>query len=328
MARMNTSGSKTIGGQATQREDKHGLLGKGAGKGISDWVEDQDGSSSSVIRFKTPIDMLGFFGWLASIKNMSFNESGEYKKTFIGFGVGTTSVKVLQGVEFEMEPQEDHTFVMEPHGNADHLVGSQEVQTQDLIYYHSARDKEQHSAWELFSYREDSNEAAFVVAAVDKIYAHELLTFNNTFACEVIFKWEARLKDDMNARSDVYVLSNGCRKNNGITGSMHQGLLVKAKGNILGLEIIRDQSGNTLRVSQSRFYNGMLIQTWLEGHSILLLEGSLLGDCDVEKNGQWSCIYAVGIQEYQMVYTRLDIASADVSMLDKFDRGLLLASKY
>ncbi|GKG01201.1 hypothetical protein Tco_0305906 [Tanacetum coccineum] len=52
------------------------------------------------------------------------------------------------------------------------------------------------------------------------------------------------------------------------------------------------------------------------------LEGSLLGDYDVEKNGKWSCIYAVGSQEYQMVCTRLDIASADVGMLDKFDRGL------
>ncbi|GKF14005.1 hypothetical protein Tco_0055467, partial [Tanacetum coccineum] len=31
----------------------------------------------------------------------------------------------------------------------------------------------------------------------------------------------------------------------------------------------------------------------------------------VEKNGEWSCIYAVGSQEYQMVCTRLDIASVD-----------------
>ncbi|GKD19761.1 hypothetical protein Tco_1208919, partial [Tanacetum coccineum] len=67
---------------------------------------------------------------------------------------------------------------------------------------------EQHSAWELFSYREDNNEAAFAVAAVDKIYAHELLTFNNTVPCEVIFKWEVGLKDDIDARSDVYMLSN------------------------------------------------------------------------------------------------------------------------
>ncbi|GKD41356.1 hypothetical protein Tco_1261563 [Tanacetum coccineum] len=95
--------------------------------------------------FKTPTDMLGVFCWLASIKqgmlepvkvkNMGFNKSREYKKTFIGSGV--------------------------------------EVQTQDLIYYHSTRDKEQHSAWELFSYKEDSNEAAFAVATLDKIYAHE-----------------------------------------------------------------------------------------------------------------------------------------------------------
>nr|GFB61681.1 zinc finger, CCHC-type [Tanacetum cinerariifolium] len=152
--------------------------------------------------------------------NMGFNESGEYKKTFIGSGV-------------------------EPHRNVDHVFGSQEVQTQDLIYYHSSRDKEQHSAWELFSYREDSNEAAFAVAAVKKINAHDSFTFNNTFAC----------------KDEIWVT---------------KGLLVKAKGNVLGLEIIRDQGGNTLKVSQSR------IQTLLKGHSTLSLEDSLLGDYDVK----------------------------------------------
>nr|GEY10622.1 zinc finger, CCHC-type [Tanacetum cinerariifolium] len=182
-------------------------------------------SPSSAIGLKKPVDMLGSFGWLADdvtskvvlYRNMGFNESGEYKKTFIGFGIGTGSMQVLQGVEFEVELQKDHTFEVEPHGNVDHV---------------DARDREQHLAYELFGYREDSNEAAFVVAAVEKIYAHESLTFNNTVFCE--------------------------------------------------------------------------------GHSILLLEGSLSGDCDVEKNGKWSCIYVVGSQEYQMVCTRLDIASVDV----------------
>ncbi|GJS88696.1 hypothetical protein Tco_0771332 [Tanacetum coccineum] len=114
-----------------------------------------------------------------------------------------------------------------------------------------------------------------------------------------------------------------------IAGSIHQveiwstkGLLDKAKGNVLGMEIVRDQSGNTLRASQSIFYNGKLVQTLLEGHSDLSLEGSLLGDCDVKKNGKWSCIYTVGSQEYQVVCTRLDIASAEVGMLEKFDHGL------
>nr|GFB30176.1 zinc finger, CCHC-type [Tanacetum cinerariifolium] len=59
---------------------------------------------------------------------------------------------------------------------------------------------------------EDSNEAAFAVAEAEKIYAHESLTFNNTVACDVIFKWNVGLKDNMDARSDVYVLSNGCRR--------------------------------------------------------------------------------------------------------------------
>nr|GFA22875.1 hypothetical protein [Tanacetum cinerariifolium] len=234
-------------------------------------------SPSSGTRFKKPIDMLGFFGWLASIKqwmlepvyvkciflgyhksivgnklwrlddvtskvvlyrNMGFNESEEYKKTFIGSGVGTGSVHVLQGVKFE-----------------------------DLIYYHPTRDREQYSAWELFSYRED-----YEVAAVEKIYAHELLTFNDTVAYDVISKWKARLKEDMDA--EIWVT---------------KGLLDKAKENVLGMKIIKDQS--------------------------VSLEGSLSVDCDVEKNGKWSCIYAVGCQEYQMVCTRLDIASTDVGSL-------------
>nr|GFD26950.1 zinc finger, CCHC-type [Tanacetum cinerariifolium] len=68
-----------------------------------------------------------------------------------------------------------------------------------------------------------------------------------------------------------------------------------------------------LRVSQSKFYNEKLVQTLLEGYFILSLKDILSGDFDVEKNGKWSCIYAVGSQEYQMVCTRLDIASADVA---------------
>ncbi|GKB31776.1 hypothetical protein Tco_0871177 [Tanacetum coccineum] len=198
--------------------------------------------------------------------------SGEYKETFIGSGVGTGSIQVLHGFEFEVEPLGDHTFEVEPQENVDQGAGLQEVQTQDLMDYHLTRDREQHLACELFGYREDSNEAAFAVAAVDKIYAHEPLTFNDTFASTV-------------AGKAVTTATT-------ITRSMHQAeiwvtksLLVKAKGNILGLETIRDQSGNTLRVSQSRIYNEKLVQTLLRGHSTLSLEDSLSGNCDVEKNG-------------------------------------------
>ncbi|GJQ91869.1 retrovirus-related pol polyprotein from transposon TNT 1-94 [Tanacetum coccineum] len=311
-------------------------------------------SPSSAIGFKKPIDMLGFFGWLASIEQGMLEpvkvkciflrcregivgnklwrlddvtskvvftgiwvsmRVGNTKKTFIGSGVGTGSMQVLHGFEFEVELLGDHTFEVEPQENVNQGAGLQEVQTQDLMDYHLACDREQHLACELFGYREDSNEAAFEVAAVKKIYAHESLTFNNTVAYEVISKWKAGLKDDMDARSNVYVLNNGCKKcsddSNGYyweyTPGMFihlflyiddmvfscrckaeiwatKGLLVKAKGNVLGLEIIRDQSGNTLRVSQFRIHNKKLVQTLLKGHSTLLLEDSLSGDCDVEKN--------------------------------------------
>ncbi|GJZ42073.1 zinc finger, CCHC-type containing protein [Tanacetum coccineum] len=98
----------------------------------------------SAIRFKTPVDMLGFFGWLASIKQ-GMLVPVKVKCIFLGYRkglVGTGSVQVLQGVEFEMEPQEDHTFEVKPHGNVDHIVGSHKVQTQNLIYYHPTRDRE------------------------------------------------------------------------------------------------------------------------------------------------------------------------------------------
>ncbi|GJS87271.1 zinc finger, CCHC-type containing protein [Tanacetum coccineum] len=196
------------------------------------WAEDTtmstylvNRSPSSAIGFKTPIDMLGIFGWLASIKQ-GMLEPVKVKCIFLGYRkgiVGTGSMQVLQGDEFEVEPQDGHTFEVEPHGNVDHVVGSQEVQTQDLIYYHPARDREQHSVWELFS--------------IEKT-------------------WKAGLKDDIDARSDMYVLSNGCRK------------------------------------------------------------------CSDDSDGYYWESTPVGSQEYQMVCTRLDIASADVGMLDKFDRGL------
>ncbi|GJZ52636.1 hypothetical protein Tco_0607151 [Tanacetum coccineum] len=176
---------------------------------------------------------------------------------------------------FSEDSREDHAFEVEPLRNVGQGAGSQKVKTQDLIDYHSTRD------------REDSNEDASAVDVVEKIYAHKSLTFDNTFSCEVISKWKARLKDDMDARSDV-------------------------KGECTWYGDHQDQSGNNLKVSQSRLYNRKLVQTLLEGHFILLLEGSLSGDCDVENNGKWSYTYAIGIHVYQGVCTRLDITSANV----------------
>nr|GEW59547.1 zinc finger, CCHC-type [Tanacetum cinerariifolium] len=198
-------------------------------------------------------------------RNMGFNESGEYKKTFIGFGVGMGSIQVLHEFEFEVKPLGDHTFEL-------------------------ARDREQHLACELFGYREHINEAAFVVVVVEKIYAHESPTFNNTVASTVA--------------------GNAMTIAMAINESIHQ------YGGRQESEWLYSE-GVTVQVLQQK-----LVQTLLEGHSILLLEGSLSGDCDMEKNGKWSCTYSFGSQEYQMVYTRPDIASTDVGMLDGFDRGL------
>ncbi|GJV54204.1 hypothetical protein Tco_1449945 [Tanacetum coccineum] len=245
-------------------------------------VQIRDGSSFMLANVRYVEGFLvGLLGILELVKA---------KYIFLGYHEGTVgnklwklddvTSKVLHEVEFEVEPREDHAFEVEPQVNVDHVA-----------------------ARELFRYREDSKGAAFEVAAVEKIYEHESLTFNDTIACDVISKWNAGLKEDMYAWS-MYAWS------------------VKAKENLLGLEIVTDQSGNTLRVSQSRVHNEKLVQTLLEGHSILSLEGSLSGDCNVEKNGKWSHMYPVESQEFQVVYTILDIASLDMDMLDGFDREL------
>ncbi|GJZ07812.1 hypothetical protein Tco_0542095 [Tanacetum coccineum] len=176
-------------------------------------------------------------------RNMGFNESEEYMKTFIGSGVGTGSVQELQGVEFEGATLNN----------------------------------------ELFSDREDSNEAAFAIAEAKKIDAHESLTFNNTVACEVIFKWKTGLKDDMDARSDVYVLSNGCKKCSDDSDVYYWEYTC--------IHLF-------LYIDDMVFLVNARLRSWLprvlhllEGHSILSLEGSLSGDYDVEKNDRRSFLW-------------------------------------
>ncbi|GKA45008.1 hypothetical protein Tco_0737804 [Tanacetum coccineum] len=256
------------------------------------WAEDTtmstylvNRSPSSAIGFKTPIDMLGFFGWLAIKQGML--EPVKVKCIFLGYHMGF------------MKERNTRNFIGSGVGSGIQCRCFKEMCLRwgTTGYGHTFEGAT--LCMGTIQYREDSNETAFAVAAVGKIYAHESLTFNNTVACEVISKWKAELKDDMDARSDAEIWAT-------------KDLLDKEKENILGMEIVKDQSGNTLRVSQSRFYNRKLVQTFLEGHSILSLKGSLSEDCNVEKNGKWSCIYEVGSQEYQMVCTRHGIALVDV----------------
>nr|GEV60345.1 zinc finger, CCHC-type [Tanacetum cinerariifolium] len=94
---------------------------------------------------------------------------------------------------------------------------------------------------------------------------------NVTLLAKVISKWKTGLKEEMDARLDVYVLNNGCKKSSD------------------------DKNDYYWEMHQSRVYNDKLVQTLLEGNSILSLK---------------------------VVCTRLDIASASVDMLNEFDYGL------
>nr|GEV12218.1 zinc finger, CCHC-type [Tanacetum cinerariifolium] len=160
--------------------------------------------------------------------------------------------------------------------------------------YQLACDREQHLACELFGYREDSNEAAFAVAVVKKIYAHESLTFNNTVSYEVISKWKAGLKDDMDAWSHVYVLSNSYRKCNdnsdGYYWEYTPGIFIQLFlyiDDMVFLTDARPRSGlpRVCWIKKREMYLAWRSSGIKVGHSILSLEGSLSGDYDVEKSG-------------------------------------------
>nr|GEW83466.1 zinc finger, CCHC-type [Tanacetum cinerariifolium] len=155
-------------------------------------------------------------------------------------------------------------------------------ETNVTLFAKLARDREQHLACELFGYREDSNEAGFTVVVVEKVYAHESLTFNNIVACEVISKWKVRLKDGMDARSDVWLEDKQPEeKTNTDCLRSTQQCMKSEVAKHLGVAGIQQQNGFVDETNVTLF-----------------------------------------AKEYQMVCTRLDIASVDVGMLDKFDRGL------
>nr|GFB35865.1 zinc finger, CCHC-type [Tanacetum cinerariifolium] len=90
------------------------------------------------------------------------------------------------------------------------------------------------------------------------------------------------------SKIEHFIPNNDCKKSNddsdGYYWKHSLGLLVKTNGNVLRMEIVSDQSGYTLRVTQSRVSNEKLVQTLLERHSIWSLKGSLSRYCDVEKN--------------------------------------------
>ncbi|GKC70667.1 hypothetical protein Tco_1116550 [Tanacetum coccineum] len=161
----------------------------------------------------------------------------------------------------------------------------------------------------------------------------------------------------MDAQSDAYVLSNGCRKSSDDRNDYYweytpgmfihlflyiddmvfsygckaeiwvtKGLLDKAK-KILGMEIVRDRSRKILRVSQSgyvskilnnfRIDNGKSVQMPLGGHFKLSLKDCPVRDCDVERMSKVPYANAVGSLMYLMVCTRPDIAYA-VSVVSRY----------
>nr|GEY36379.1 zinc finger, CCHC-type [Tanacetum cinerariifolium] len=99
-------------------------------------------------------------------------------------------------------------------------------------------------------YRGDSNMVALGVTGVIEEYPHESLTFRDVVASEVISKWISVMKEDMDTQSSMYYMGFTCESKAEIW--VTNGLLDEAKEIILGMEIFRTQSSNTVRVSRLR----------------------------------------------------------------------------
>ncbi|GJZ56727.1 hypothetical protein Tco_0612221 [Tanacetum coccineum] len=129
---------------------------------------------------------------------------GNTRKLSLVLGGRVSCARCLQGVEFEVEPQR-------------------------IIHL-----REQHLAWELSNYREDSD---FQVEGWIK------RRYGCPVRCVCAQQHVVEKQDDSHRLLlDIHAAEIWATK----------GLLNNAKGNVLGMEIFRDQSGNTLRVSQSR----------------------------------------------------------------------------
>ncbi|GJW02347.1 hypothetical protein Tco_1561203 [Tanacetum coccineum] len=115
--------------------------------------------SPSHIAFKTPIDMLGLFGWLASIKQEML-EPVKVKCIFLGYRKSIVGNKL-----WRLDDVTSKVRVFNQVLQGDELRAT-------LI-------------WELFGIEKDSNEAAYAVAAKWRRYMHLIINFNDTVACEL-----------------------------------------------------------------------------------------------------------------------------------------------
>nr|GEX90964.1 subtilisin-like protease SBT1.8 [Tanacetum cinerariifolium] len=127
--------------------------------------------------------------------------------------------------------------------------------------YQLTRDREQHLACELFGYIEDSNEVAFVVAAVEKIYAYESLNFNNTVALTVAG----------NAVTTTMAITEGY-------GLMILGCAGSLKANLQHMEAL-----STTKAGYMTFTKAWKKKIWLKGlltesrYELMLVAGIAIG---------------------------------------------------
>ncbi|GKC20924.1 hypothetical protein Tco_1023074 [Tanacetum coccineum] len=224
-------------------------------------------------------------------KQVGFKQLGHKQVRFKQLGPGVeTEVHRVQdekrvwfGVKLQGAQGNHETKVFQV-SNDDAAVAQRRLEDRAVIMKIEVSGQEGAESNVVERYRGDNNMAALGVVTVIEEYAHESLTFRDVVACEVISKWISVMKEDMDTRSNYMGFT--CESNDDIW--VTKGLLDEAKEIILGMEIFRTQSGNTLRVSQFMFSNRMPVQIFLGGHSTLSLEGGLSGNRDEEKKSKGS----------------------------------------
>ncbi|GJY41440.1 retrotransposon protein, putative, ty1-copia subclass [Tanacetum coccineum] len=179
-------------------------------------------SPSTSIEKKTPIEMwpghpsdygmLRIFGCVAYPHNKQGKlEPRAIKCVLLGYPWGMKGTELILGdksveelqVEMELQRFNNHTpeedQIDQEDGDDDDAWDHETDQTPDLTDYQLAQDKERRTRTKPLRFRDESNMAAYALAAVEEVDTHKPLTYQEAVACEDNSKWKAAIKEEMNS---------------------------------------------------------------------------------------------------------------------------------
>ncbi|GKC40643.1 retrovirus-related pol polyprotein from transposon TNT 1-94 [Tanacetum coccineum] len=323
-------------------EEKDSLAQDGIGLYPQLWIESgiarhltvagtpqQNGSSSTAIEKKTPIEM-----WSG--------HPSDYEMLRVFGCVAYSHVK--QGTWSSMKGLNNHTLKKDQtdQEDGDDDAGDLKTdQTHDLTDYQLVRDRDPRTRTKPLRFRDESNMVFYTFVATKEKDTHEPLTYQEAVACEDSSKWKViyaltACKDYELDQLDVktaFLHGNlkeviDMRQPPGYVQGEYIYLLLyvsdmliacKSKAKIGSTKSLLKKEFDMKELGEAKkiIENGKSVKMPLGGHFKLSLKDCQVRDCDVERMSKVSYAYVVGSLLYLMVCTRPDIAYT-VSIVSRY----------